>query len=211
MSVYVLLRPGKLIQNDEVNVVSASHLTKNALAHSLKSLMEHTPLNKITVKHLVENCGVNRQTFYYHFQDIYALLGWIYQTEAVESLTEYRSYSTWTDGFYKIFCYIENNKTFCRNTLNSLGRTHLDVYLYEVTHNLIMGVIDELACGIKVCGEDKEFVANFYTLAFTGLIIQWMRGNMQEPPKQIIEKLSELIEGNFLRALHRYENKPPST
>ena len=61
-----------------------------------------------------------------------------------------------------------------------------------------MGVIDELACGIKVCGEDKEFVANFYTLAFTGLIIQWMRGNVQEPPKQIIEKLSELIEGNFL-------------
>ena len=34
---------------------------------------------------------------------------------------------------------------------------------------------------------------------------------MQEPPKQIIEKLSELIEGNVLRALHRYENKLPST
>lgn len=211
MCVYLLLCPSKLIQNDEVNVVSASHLTKNALAHSLKSLMEHTPLNKITVKHLVDHCGVNRQTFYYHFQDIYALLGWIYQTEAVESLTEYRSYSTWTDGFYKIFCYIENNKTFCCNTLNSLGRTHLDVYLYEVTRDLIMGVIDELACGIKVCGEDKEFVANFYTLAFTGLIIQWMRGDMQEPPKQIIEKLNELIEGNVLRALHRYENKLPST
>ncbi|WP_197997961.1 TetR/AcrR family transcriptional regulator [Paenibacillus sp. CFBP 13594] len=202
--------PRQANPNDEVIIVSASHLTKHALAHSLKSLMEHTPLNKITVKHLVDHCGVNRQTFYYHFQDIYALLGWIYQTEAVESLMEYRSYSTWTDGFYKIFCYIENNKTFCCNTLNSLGRTHLDSYLYEVTHDLIMGVIDELACGIKVRGEDKEFVANFYTLAFTGLIIQWMRGNMQEPPKQIIEKLSELIEGNVLRALHRYENKLPS-
>ena len=46
MIIYLLLRPGKLIQNDEVNVVSPSHLTKNALAHSLKSLMEHTPLNK---------------------------------------------------------------------------------------------------------------------------------------------------------------------
>ena len=65
--------------------------------------------------------------------------------------------------------------------------------------------------GLRSADEDKEFVANFYTLAFTGLIIQWMRGDMQEPPKQIIEKLSELIEGNFLRALHRYENKLPST
>ncbi|WP_342552572.1 TetR-like C-terminal domain-containing protein [Paenibacillus sp. FSL R7-0652] len=188
-------------------MMSASHLTKTALAHSLKSLMEHTPLNKITVKHLVEDCGVNRQTFYYHFQDIYALLGWIYETEAVESIHAYRSYDTWTEGFYKIFCYIENNKAFCCNTLESLGRSHLDGYLYQVTHDLIMGVIDELACGIKVTGEDKEFAANFYTLAFTGLLIQWMRDGLKEPPQRIIAKLSELIEGNVLRALHKYELK----
>lgn len=187
--------------------MSASHLTKTALAHSLKHLMEHTPLNKITVKHLVEECGVNRQTFYYHFQDIYALLGWIYETEAVNSLAGYRSYDTWTEGFHKIFCYIENNKAFCCNTLESLGRAHLDGYLYQVTHDLIMGVINELAGGAKVRIEDKEFVANFYTLAFTGLIIQWMRNDMKEPPDQIITKLSELIEGNVIRALHKYELK----
>ena len=98
---------------------------------------------------------------YYHFQDIYALLGWIYETEAVESIHAYRSYNTWTEGFYKIFCYIENNKAFCCNTLESLGRSHLDGYLYQVTHDLIMGVIDELACRVRIRSEDKEFVANF--------------------------------------------------
>ncbi|MNW64534.1 hypothetical protein D3C74_428270 [compost metagenome] len=70
-----------------------------------------------------------------------------------------------------------------------------------------MGVINELAGGAKVRIEDKEFVANFYTLAFTGLIIQWMRNDMKEPPDQIITKLSELIEGNVVRALHKYELK----
>lgn len=83
--------------------MSTSYLTKKALAQSLKHLMEHTPLNKISVKHLVDDCGLNRQTFYYHFQDIFELLGWIYKTEAVESIAEYRSYNTWTDGFYRIF------------------------------------------------------------------------------------------------------------
>jgi len=188
--------------------MSNSFLTKNALAHSLKHLMEHIPLNKISVKHLVEDCGLNRQTFYYHFQDIFDLLGWIYKTEAVESIDQYRSYTTWTDGFYRIFCYIENNKAFCFNTLNSLGRNHLDAYLYEVTNDLIMGVINELAEGMDVGRQDKEFIANFYTLAFTGLVIQWMREGMKEQPKQIIEKLSVLIEGNFLKALHKYGNKP---
>lgn len=188
--------------------MSNSFLTKNALSHSLKELMEHTSLNKITVKQLVDHCGLNRQTFYYHFQDIFDLLGWIYKTEAVESIAQYRSYSTWTDGFYRIFCYIERNKTFCCNTLNSLGRNHLDAYLYEVTNDLIMGVINELSAGMEVSYEDKHFIANFYTLAFTGLVIQWMRDGMNEHPDHIIEKLSVLIEGNFLKALHKYENKP---
>lgn len=189
--------------------MSTSFLTKKALAHSLKQLMEHTPLNKISVKHLVDHCGVNRQTFYYHFQDIFDLLGWIYKTEAVESIAEYRSYSTWTDGFYRIFCYIESNKAFCCNTLDSLGRTHLDAYLYEVTNDLVMGVINELADGLAVSSADKRFIANFYTLAFTGLIIQWMRDGMKDQPKYIIEQLSVLIEGNFLKALHKYDLKSP--
>ncbi|ULO06382.1 dihydroxyacetone kinase transcriptional activator DhaS [Paenibacillus sp. 19GGS1-52] len=188
--------------------MSNSFLTKKALAQSLKSLMEHIPLNKISVKHLVDDCGLNRQTFYYHFQDIFDLLGWIYKTEAVESIAQYRSYSTWTDGFYRIFCYIESNKAFCYNTLDSLGRNHLDAYLYEVTNDLIMGVINELSSNMTVSSEDKRFIANFYTLAFTGLVIQWLRDGMKEQPKQIIAKLSELIEGNFLKALHRYEDKP---
>lgn len=188
--------------------MSNSFLTKNALSHSLKELMEHTSLNKITVTQLVDHCGLNRQTFYYHFQDIFDLLGWIYKTEAVESIAQYRTYSTWTDGFYRIFCYIERNKTFCCNTLNSLGRNHLDAYLYEVTYDLIMGVINELSVEMEVNSEDKHFIANFYTLAFTGLVIQWMRDGMKEQPNHIIEKLSVLIDGNFLKALHKYENKP---
>jgi len=78
--------------------MSNSIITKKALAKSLKELMNSIPLNKISVKEIVNNCGLNRQTFYYHFQDIYNLLEWIYETEAVESISQYRSYNTWTDG-----------------------------------------------------------------------------------------------------------------
>lgn len=112
------------------------------------------------------------------------------------------------DGFHRIFCYIESNKAFCYNTLDSLGRNHLDAYLYEVTNDLIMGVINELATGLEVSDEDKRFIANFYTLAFTGLLIQWMRDGMKDEPKHIITKLCGLIEGNFLKALHTYEKRP---
>ncbi len=191
----------------EGGTMSNSLNTKEALAKSLKKLMMKTELNKISIKNIVDDCGVNRQTFYYHFIDIYDLLEWIYKTEAIESISECKSYETWTEGFYKIFVYIENNKEFCMNSLNSLGRNHLDNYIYSVTNDLIIGVINEISEGMIVEDSDKQFIAYFYTVAFTGLVVKWMYNGMKERPAKIIENLSELIEGNFLRALERYSKK----
>ena len=50
--------------------------TKKLIADSLTSLLEHKQLDRITVKYLVEYCGISRQTFYYHFQDIMDVLEW---------------------------------------------------------------------------------------------------------------------------------------
>nr|WP_284502200.1 dihydroxyacetone kinase transcriptional activator DhaS [Clostridium tertium] len=185
--------------------VSSSLQTKKSLAKSLKKLMRSTPLHKISVKDVVKDCNLNRQTFYYHFHDIYELVEWIYKTEAIESIAEYKSYNTWIDGFYKIFLYIEGNKDFCYNTLNSLSRTHLDMYLFSVINGLLMGVINEISSDMIIKIEDKKFMADFYTHAFAGLVIQWMKDGMKEDPKVLIEKLKELIEGNFVIALKRYQ------
>ena len=58
--------------------------TKLMLAESLRNLMRKKPLDKIKIHEIVDACGVNRQTFYYHFQDIYALVEWMYHHDAVE-------------------------------------------------------------------------------------------------------------------------------
>ena len=50
---------------------------KHDLAEALCQLLETKTLEKITVKDIVARCGVNRQTFYYHFHDVYDLMRWI--------------------------------------------------------------------------------------------------------------------------------------
>ena len=59
-----------------------SLLTEKALAASLKKLLEKKTLDKITVKDITDDCGVNRQTFYYHFHDVYDWVEWIFTEEA---------------------------------------------------------------------------------------------------------------------------------
>lgn len=178
--------------------------TKQQLANALKNLMLTKSLEKITVKDIVTHCGVNRQTFYYHFKDIYDLLGWIYKTEAVGSILNYKTYETWQQGFLKIFQYVEDNKEFCMNTFHSMGRDHLEDFLHSEIFPLVLSVVNEISTEYPVSEESKRFIADFYTFAFIGLLTSWMKTGMKDTPCEIIKKLEKLINGTIKRAIYRY-------
>ena len=60
-----------------------SNTTKLALEASLKKLLLKKPVDKITINDLTEDCGISRMAFYYHFKDIYDLIGRAWRTESV--------------------------------------------------------------------------------------------------------------------------------
>ena len=51
-----------------------ANFTRNAIKSSFLKLLNERPLSKITVKDIVSDCGVNRNTFYYYFEDRVELL-----------------------------------------------------------------------------------------------------------------------------------------
>lgn len=178
--------------------------TKKALAASLKKLLTQKPLDKITIIDIVEDCEVNRQTFYYHFKDIYDLVEWIYTSEATKALDGKKTYDTWQQGFLHIFEYVQKNKIFVTSTYHSVNREHLQSYLYNESYILLRDVVEEKADGMAVREDDKAFIANFYKYAFVGLILEWIRTGMKEEPASIIERLDILIHGDIASALDRF-------
>ena len=70
-----------------------SDITKRAISASLKKLLCEKKLNKITVQDIADDCGINRQTFYYHFQDIYDLVEWTCIEDTEKVLKENRTYA----------------------------------------------------------------------------------------------------------------------
>lgn len=72
-----------------------SELTKRAIQESFKKLLSNQPLDKITVKNITDDCGVNRNTFYYHYSDIYQLLEEIFLTEAQKSVEKMEVGQSW--------------------------------------------------------------------------------------------------------------------
>lgn len=178
--------------------------TKRALAASFKKLLSEKPMDKITVIDIVEDCEVNRQTFYYHFKDIYDLVEWIYTSEATKALGDKKTYDTWQQGFMQIFEYVLENKAFVKNTYHSLNREHLENYLYNETYNLLIEVVEEKAEGMPVREDDKAFIAHFYKYAFVGLVLEWIGKGMNENPSSIVDRVSILIHGDIIKALEKF-------
>ena len=126
-------------------------------------------------------------TFYYHFRDIYDLVEWSCEEDASRALGGKRTYDTWQQGFLQIFQAVQENKPFILNVYHSVSREQVEHYLYRLTYDLLIGVVEEEAAGMQVRQEDREFIANFYKYAFVGLMLDWIKNGMSTRPDQSVQ------------------------
>lgn len=181
-----------------------SQVTKRALEASLKNLLLKKPFEKITINDITEDCGISRMTFYYHFKDIYDLVEWACVEDATKALEGKKTYDTWQQGFQQIFDAVLENKPFIMNVYRSVSREQIENYLSKLTYNLLIGVVEEKSEGMEVADINKEYIAQFYTIAFVGVMLEWIKGDMKTDSHEIIDHLSVITQGNITRALEAY-------
>lgn len=187
-----------------MEVYSMSQVTKRALEQSLKNLLLKKPLTKITINDIAEDCGINRMTFYYHFKDIYDLVEWSCMEDARKALEENKTYDTWQHGFLQIFAAVLENKPFIMNVYRCVHQEQVEKYLKPLVDDLLLGVINEEAAGMTVREEDKDFIAQIYSYIFIGLMLDWIKDDMRQDPKPIVDRLARLIKGSIADALARF-------
>ena len=163
----------------ETEELHLSNITKHALEESLKRLLLKKPLTKITINDLTTDCGISRMTFYYHFKDIYDLVEWACLEESTRALQGKKTYSTWQEGLLQIFEAVYENKAFIMNAYNSLSREQIENFLFRLTHDLIMGVVEERSVGTSITEAQKNFIADFYKYSFVGIMLDWIRQGMK--------------------------------
>ncbi|HBJ18915.1 MAG TPA: dihydroxyacetone kinase transcriptional activator DhaS [Clostridiales bacterium] len=181
-----------------------SEITKRALEQSLKNLLLKKPLTKITINDITEDCGINRMTFYYHFKDIYDLVEWSCLEDARRALEEKKTHDTWQQGFLQIFEAVKENKPFIMNVYRCVPREQVEKYLRPLVDHLILEVIHEEIRDLRVREEDQKFIADIYSYIFIGLMLDWIKDDMREDPKAIVDRLATLITGSVSAALSRF-------
>ena len=186
-----------------------AQMTKLALAQSLKQLMAERTLDKITVKEVVARCGVNRQTFYYHFRDIYHLVDWMFANEGQEFVKKYPNVHKTDDGqtvIRSLCTYLQDNRIVMLNIYNSLGRELLDRYLCREIAKLLANSLQDRADRAGVKQEQLDFLIDFYKHAFVGATLDWFQTGMPGETEQIVSQFAPILKGTFDLALRRMAN-----
>ena len=176
--------------------------TKRILAASLRKFMEKKPLSKITISEIVADCGVNRKTFYYHFDDIYALLKWMLDEEAIEVVRQFDLTVDYRDAVFFVMNYVRENKHLLCCAYDSIGRDEMKRFFYSDFIDIIRNVVkntEQQLC-IQVDDELKKFLAHFYTEALAGLLIDEFTEKEGHDPDQAVNYIS-LVLNNSLPAI----------
>ena len=179
--------------------------TKKALADALKKMMVVKPIDRITVNDLVETCGVSRQTFYYHFDDVYDLLEWVFEEDANANLPSEVVYDNWKNDVILWFKYLYENSTFALNVYISNSRLYMLRYIKGRLRNCIRSFSEIVAEDRKIDRQDFEFIVEFYSNIVVGLISQWMDQGMQLPKEITTDKVMRVLDNSIENIMDRFQ------
>lgn len=169
--------------------------TKKAIKDAFLSLLTERPLNQITVKDVVEACGINRNSFYYHYEGLPALLEEIVEEELQRLVEKYPTIDSMPAGCDAAVEFILANRRAVLHVYNSLSRDVLERYLMEVCRYVVTAYMDAAAEGKAVSAEDREVLIRYHKCVCFGAIIDWLNGGMRDDISAFFRRAFQLKVG----------------
>ena len=185
---------------------------KPTIAQAAMRLLMERGVKKLTVKDIVEECHITRQAFYYHFEDIYDAVRWMFDQEAVALLRQHEGVMLWQDGLLQLFQYLQENRAVCLCALHSISREHLKRLFQTDVHVIIQGTIQRIAeeLNYQVSDGEVDLLTKFYVGALASMMEEWLLGNIQETPEELIRFADQLLKDHVRGAALRMAETYPS-
>ncbi len=173
----------------------ASLNTKKTLSRSLKKLMETKPFSKITIQEIILDCGINRNTFYYHFQDMRDLLRWMLRHEAIDIVKKYDLTTDYEAAIVFVIDYLEQNQHMLNCVFDSVGCDELKRYLYDDFTEIIESIIslEEASVGAKLPDDYRKLLISFYREGISGLIVDYLHGSIDLTKEKAVKYIADIF------------------
>ncbi len=172
-----------------------SNLTKAAIRNSLIKLLNERPINKITIKDITDGCGINRNSFYYHYSDLPSLISEIVNTEAdkiINSCSKIDSIEEWLSA---AISFVLENKTAVLHIHNSSNREIYESYLWRVCEHITSMFINSILedSGDLLSDSDRAILIRYYKCVCFGVVMDWLDSGMHSDIISDFKRLCEIM------------------
>lgn len=180
--------------------------TKKLISNTLKALMRTKPFSKITVSEIISTCKINRKTFYYHFEDIFALVKWMFEEEAIEVVKHFNLFMDYESSIRFVMQYVDENDYIISCVYDSIGRDAMKHFFYADFVSVVTSVIDAAVDKYdkKIDPAFKVYVAKFYAEALSGMLIDWAKERDKHDREKVVGYLTTII-GLALKSIEIYD------
>lgn len=172
--------------------------TKALIADAYVALTAQKPIDKITVKDVVEACGITRQTFYYHYQDLLEVIEWIVSRGIDDLIARTIAASSQREAIRVIVSACETQPEFLSRLFNSRRREETERILFDGIRRYFLEVLRRSPVAPRIrYASDLETALTFYSCAITGVLIE---NSFQRhlDPEVLTDQLLRLLKGELL-------------
>ncbi|MGI6008782.1 MAG: TetR/AcrR family transcriptional regulator C-terminal domain-containing protein [Methanomethylophilus sp.] len=189
--------------------------TKAQIVEAFKELLNEKEYGKITISDIAERCNISRQTFYYHFKNIFDMVVWIFEQDTKSDPRNSGGYVPWRLLVRESFEYCQQNKSLIMQVLRSPEREKLSSYFIEFSIKKISEALMIKTDG-RMDPKDVDFIARVYAYAYSGIILKWISEGMPDDGIELAEKIDTVVSASMnpvIEALMKKsaENKKPET
>ena len=187
--------------------IGSTASTRDLLGTTLKDHLTRLPLSKVTVSGLTQSAGVTRQTFYYHFADVYELAVWVFEQEVANHIMAHASYAQWSDGFLQMLVYMRENREQTYAVIDSLSHEELEAFFFRSLREMMTAVVAEVQGDLELPETDRAFVIDHYTLSVLGHFLHWLATDMRADPYILVEEIEVILHGSTRASLERFAER----
>lgn len=179
--------------------------TRKAIRNSFMKLLNEKPLKQITVRDIVDDCGVNRNTFYYHFRDIPQLVETIVRENAEQIIENHPAISSVEEGLEALVGLALENRKAVLHIYRSINRDIYEQYQWGACEHVATVFIDGIIQDRNVSQFDRELLIEYVKCICFGFTMSWLEKGMEGDVRSAVHRLCELKQGELEQMIDRCE------
>lgn len=176
-----------------------ANFTRTAIKETFLKLLNQRPLNQITVKNIVEDCGINRNSFYYHFEDLPSLVEEIVGEQVRNLVQKHPTVSSVEECADAVIELVMENRRAVYHIYNSVSRDVFERHLMDGCGHIVSTYLKAEFAEKPIEPADLDALIRLHKCACFGSVIDWLNSGMKDDIADYFRRVCALQKSGLER------------